>query len=426
MCDAFAMSTSMPPLDAIKSGLKHTTEMLAAELAHPSGETPGWTELEWRLATAVAAAHGVASLFALQPRWQNPGWSRFIDSQYEHVALRHQRIASLLKRIDADARHAGIALVALKGSALHALGVYSPGERPMADIDLLVSEADAERAGALLEALGYAQSYACWKHRVYKPLHGTPTVGLGDHRDTPVNIELHTRIQERLPVATVDITERIYPRHPLPGIQPYPSLGALMCHLLLHAAGNICSRTLRLIHLNDISLLASRMQRNDWHVLWDHDTDEAPWWALPPLQLVSRYYQGAVPAALLYELELDCHALLRSVSRHHTLTQVSCSELWLHAWPGLEWVRSVREAGHYLLNRLRPSEEAKQERDDMIRTQLWLQGSPWVKSRQLSRIVTLLTRSVPRMDTMYVVRAALAQTTTSRAQRPEPAVSTCR
>jgi len=417
---------ALPPLGAIKSGLQRTTETLAAELAHPSGETPAWTELEWRLATAAATAHGVASLLSVYPRWQHPNWSRFIDSQYQHVAQRHQRIAALLQRIDIEAREAGIALVALKGSALHALGIYAAGERPMADIDLLVSDEQAARAGQLIEALGYAQSFACWKHRVYKPLHGKPVHGLGEHRDTPINIELHTRIQERLPVATVDITARIYPREALPGINAYPSLGALMCHLLLHAAGNVCGRSLKLIHLNDISLLASRMLRSDWHALWNHESGESPWWALPPLRLVARYYDQAVPSALLYELEGECHALLRNASRHRTLTQASCSALWIHAWAGFEWVRSVREAGRYLRQRLRPSAEARQEREDMIRTQLWLQPVPWVRSRQWRRILTLLTRPVPRMDTMYVVRAALRPSPATRTQRAEAAVSTCR
>ncbi|WP_109125055.1 nucleotidyltransferase family protein [Dyella sp. C11] len=398
---------TLPPLATLKAGLQRTTEALANELGNPTGTTPGWTDLEWRLAAAVAAAHGVAPLLSVYPRWQNPSWSRFLESQYEHVAQRHQRTHALLARIDADARAAGIALVALKGSALHALGIYTPGERPMADIDLLVRDADMERAGALLEKLGYGTSFNMWKHRVYKPCGESPTFGLGEHRDTPINIELHTRIQERLPVATVDITDRIYPRAPVPGIHAYPSTGALMSHLLLHAAGNLCSRSIRLIHLNDISLLASRMVRSDWHELWGGDADVSPWWALPPLQLVSRYYPDAVPSALLYELAFDCHALLRTVSRHRTLTQWSCSELWLHAWSGFEWARTTRERVHYIFNRVRPSREAQQERDDMIRTQLWLQGAPWVRTGQMRRVLTWLTHPVPRMDTLYVLRAAL-------------------
>ena len=398
----------LPPLEILKAGLRRTTEALAAELAHPGGTTPDWSDLEWQLATAVAAAHGVSPLLCRSSTWPKPEWRLFLASQREHVEHRHRRIAELLKRIDAGARAAGLAVVPLKGSALHALGLYAPGERPMADIDLLVRENDARPAIELLRELCYVESFAQWKHRVFKPALGAPVAALGEHRDTPVNIELHTRIQERLPISTVDITKRIYPRAPRPGLNDYPSSGALMNHLLLHTAGNICNRSLRLLHLHDISLLAKRMAASDWDILWDKHAADAPWWALPPLRLLARYYTNAVPAAVFERLERDCPTLLRTISRRQTLTQVSCSELWLHALPGIEWSRSVREAGRYIRNRVRPSEEAIKERADMIRTQLWLQDQSWVKQNQGRRLLTMLTRPVPRMDTMYVLRAALA------------------
>jgi hypothetical protein len=397
----------LPPLRTVKAGLRRTTETLAAELAltGPRGVTPQWSDLEWRLAAAVAAAHGISPLLHGFSHWQNPAWRQFLQSQRDHVEQRHARIAALLRRIHADARAAGLAIVPLKGSALHALGLYVPGERPMADIDLLVREEDAEAATQLLQGIGYVESFVQWKHRAFKPAVGAAFVGLGEHRDTPINIELHTHIQERLPLTTVDITARIYPHQPRPGLNPYPSYGALMSHLLLHAAGNICSRTVRLLHLNDISLLAARMVANDWEALWDGP--ESPWWALPPLQLVARYYRHAIPEAVLARVRRECPLPLRAVSRHHTLTQLSCSELWLHALPGIEWSRSVREAGRCIRNRIRPPEENIKERADMIRTQLWLQEQPWVRSTQGRRILTWLTQPVPRMDTLYVVRAAL-------------------
>ncbi|MEO8999846.1 MAG: nucleotidyltransferase family protein [Rhodanobacter sp.] len=399
----------LPPLRIVKAGLRRTTEALAVELAlsRPGGVTPRWSDLEWQLASAAAAAHGVSPLLSKFSTWQHPEWKLFLASQREHVEHRHQRIVALLKRIDAGARAAGLALVPLKGSALHALGLYTPGDRPMADIDLLVRESDAGPTIKLLQDLGYVELFVQWKHRVFKPPDSAPVPGLGEHRDTPVNIELHTRIQERLPVSTVDITERIYPREPQPGLNNYPSTGALMSHLLLHAAGNICGRSLRLLHLHDISLLATRMVASDWDVLWDEHATDPPWWALPPLRLVARYYRNAVPEAVFARLERDCPRLLRTISRHQTLTRVSCSELWLHALPGLEWSRSVGEVGRYVRNRVRPSEEAIQERADMVRTQLWLQGQSWVTANHVHRILTWLTRPVPRMDTMYVVRAAL-------------------
>jgi Uncharacterised nucleotidyltransferase len=400
----------LPPLKIVKDGLRRTTEALAMELAvaRPGGATPEWSELEWQLASAAAAAHGVSPLLYKFSTWQNPRWRQFLANQRDHVEHRHQRIEALLKIIDTDARDVGLAIVPLKGSALHAMGIYVPGDRPMADIDLLVREHDADKAIKLLQDIGYVESFVQWKHRVFKPATGQPSAGLGEHRDTPINIELHTRIQERLPISTVDITERIYPRHPHPGLNPYPSTGALMNHLLLHAAGNICGRSLRLLHLNDISLLATRMFASDWEVLWDEHAADSPWWALPPLRLVARYYRNAIPEALFARLEPHCHPVLRTISRRQTLTQVSCSELWLHAFAGIEWSRSVRDVGHYVRNRVKPSDEAIKERADMVRTQFWLQGQSWVRLNHGRRVLTWLTRPMPRMDTLYVVRAALA------------------
>jgi hypothetical protein len=395
----------LPPLKLVKAGLRRTTETLAHELARPGGAAPNWNELEWQLASAAAAAHGVSPLLCHHSAWQNPAWRRFLESQRAHVECRHQRIAELLKRIDAEARSAGVAMVALKGSALHAIGLYAPGERPMADVDLLVREQDLEPASKLLQALGYVESFTQWKHRTFKPAIGAPVMGLGEHRDTPINIELHTRIQERLPVSTVDITDRIYPRQPSPGLNPYPSNGALMSHLLLHAAGNLCGRSLRLIHLNDISLLATRMLAGDWKVLWSDG--QSPWWALPPLRMVARYFPHAVPRDVLERIEPHCSPLLRTLSRRQTLTQVSCSALWLSALPGIEWSRSMQEAGRCVKQRIRPTQEARQERADMVRTQVWLQGQSWVTLKHGRRLLTWLTRPVPRMDTLYVVREAL-------------------
>ncbi|TPG11399.1 hypothetical protein EAH75_15460 [Rhodanobacter glycinis] len=397
----------LPPLRIVRNGLRRTTEALAAELAQPGGAMPAWSELEWQLASAVAVAHGVSPLLCQFSAWQHSPWQRFLQSQREHVELRHRRIAALLQRIDTDARAAGLALVPLKGSALHAIGLYAPGERPMADIDLLVREDDAAPAIRLLLQLGYVESFVQWKHRVFKPATGRPFAGLGEHRDTPINIELHTRIQERLPISTVDITGWIYPQAPRPGLNPYPSIGDLMSHLLLHAAGNICGRSLRLLHLHDISLLAKRMVASDWDALCGERAADAPWWALPPLRLVARYYRHAIPDAVFARLERACPPLLRTISRRQTLTQVSCSALWLHAFAGIEWSRSARDVGQYLRNRVRPSEEAIRERADMVRTQLWLQGQSWVTLNHARRILTWLTRPVPRMDTLYVVRAAL-------------------
>jgi hypothetical protein len=397
----------LPSLKTVRAGLRVATETLAHQLARPHEITPSWSDLEWQLAMASAAAHGVSPLLSTLSPWHNAGWSRFLAEQRLHVEQRHARIQAQLEQIDVGASTRGVTIVPLKGSALHGPGLYVPGDRPMADIDLLVAEHDASLVARLLQELGYVESFTQWKHRVFKPAQGTPPNVLGEHRDTPINIELHTRIQERLPVSAIDITERIYPTEPLPGLNPYPSVGALMSHLLLHTAGNICNRTLRLLQLNDIALLAMRMRPSDWEMLWNDSTDDTPWWALPPLRLVARYYLHSIPEDLFARLESACSPLLRAVSQHQTLTQASCSELWLHAFAGIEWSRSMHEAQHYIANRVRPSQEAAKERDDMLRTQLWLQGQRWPTLSRSRRTLRWLAGRVPRMDTLYVVREAL-------------------
>src|SRR3546814_20380207 len=98
-----------------------------------------------------------------------------------------------------------------------------------------------------------------------------------------------------------------------------------MGHLLLHAAGNTCNRSLRLMHLHDIALLSTRMSVGDWIALGECDDGGAPWWALPPLAMVDRYYPGAIPADVLAGLSRQCPLLLRLFSRRQTMTRASCS-----------------------------------------------------------------------------------------------------
>src|SRR5579885_2699708 len=99
-----------PSLRDIEAGLHRTTETLAAMLA--AGETGGatalWDGLDWRLASAAAAAHGVSPLLYELRGWNNPAWRDFLREQRVHVESRQRRIAELLDRIDADACIAGL------------------------------------------------------------------------------------------------------------------------------------------------------------------------------------------------------------------------------------------------------------------------------------------------------------------------------
>jgi hypothetical protein len=242
---------AVPPPTAFQGTLRKITEALAGELACPTQHAPEWSDFEWKIARAVAAMHGVSPLLSKTLRWQGPaGWMTFLEEQRVHTATRHRRIAELLQHIDERGRAEGIAVVALKGAALHAIGLYAVGERPMADIDLLVRPADAERMARLLESLDFYESCALWKERVFTPVVECAAGALGEHSNNNVKIELHERICEKLPWRITDVTDCVFPAQARPGMNAYPSTASLMIHLLLHAAGSMAFQSLRLLWRN--------------------------------------------------------------------------------------------------------------------------------------------------------------------------------
>lgn len=402
----------LPPPKVLHGTLRKITERLAGELAGPTDVTPDWSDFEWQLARAVAAMHGVSPLLALKLKWQGPpGWKPFLQMQRAHVARRHARIEALLNQLDARSREAGVALVGLKGAALHGMGLYRAGERPMADIDLLVQPQDAERACQVLESLGFKESFANWRHKVFMPEARDIHAGIGEHAQNYLKIELHERIAEMLPLRTTDVTESVFPRRPHPGLNAYPSSAALMIHLLIHAASSMAYRALRLLHLHDIALVSSQMSSSDWdELLQDGHSAGGPWWALPPLQLTARYYDGAVPTHILAPLSSRCHWTLRQIARHQSLSDVSFSYLWIEAFPGIGWSRSAAEMMQYVAGRIRPGKQMLHQRKMLLETQVAMPRSQWGRLSQGQRMLRWVMSRQARAETMHAVRSALDHT----------------
>ena len=94
----------------LQAVLTKVTENLSHELANPSSVAPDWSGLDWNVATAVAAMHGVSSLLSRSLRWRGPeGWMHFLNEQRVHVTQRHARIEKLLLQIDQAAREVMLA-----------------------------------------------------------------------------------------------------------------------------------------------------------------------------------------------------------------------------------------------------------------------------------------------------------------------------
>jgi hypothetical protein len=398
-----------PSRIAMQAALRKTTEALATELARPREAAPEWSEFEWRVARATATMHGVSPLLAGVLRWRGPaGWPQFLSEQRAQTARRQERMSELLHLIDVRARACGIALMGLKGTALHAIGLYAAGERPMADIDLLAHEKDSERVARLLEALGFRETYATWKHRVFEPREARTSAAFGEHADNAMKIELHTRIREILPLRAVDISAQMFAHKLRPGLNGYPSRAALMTHLVLHASGAMVFRALRLINLHDIARLAALMTDEDWDEFLHRGNaqDKRMWWALPPLSLTARYY-WCIAQRILVPVGAGCPWLLRQACRRRSLTDVSFSYLWISAFPGIEWAQSLREMLAYAGRRLVPNAEVRAMREVIAVTQPCAAEDPWARLPQGRRILRWLIARQVRAETLRPVRMAL-------------------
>ena len=399
-------SSPLPPMPEVAGVLRATTEHLARELANPQPHAPDWSEFEWRTARAVAAMHCVSGLLAGKLRWRGPdGWAEFLSAQREHIARRQLRLHELLSSVAEHCQRQGIPVQALKGAALHREGLYRPGQRTMADLDLLCSPQHMERVAKILEGLALRESHRTFKHRVFEPRDSTPPRSFGEHADNDVKVELHDRICEPLPYRLTDISQLVSPHDAWPGLNPYPSRGALLAHLLLHAAGGMAYRTLRLVQLHDIALVAPRLTPEDWKELlgWQ------PWWGWPPIAIAERYYGALVPQWVRSALRAGCPLILRRMCGRQLLTDVSLSRLWLEAFPGIEWSGSVGEAMTFVARRIVPGAEVLADRKFALATDPSLASGDWGGLSQGRRILRALRARTPRPWPLHNVRAALAE-----------------
>lgn len=345
--------TAAPTLATIQRALRETTETLACDLVRPCRRPPEhWSASDWLIARAAASLHGISPLLAQSLRWQGPpGWEAFLQDQRAQTLSRYEQMRGVLSRLDAGSRQRRVGFIALKGAALHDAGIYSPGDRPMADLDLLARESDVPKLARVLEEMGFERTATTWKHEVFEPGDRCMPARFGEHAGNSMKIDLHSRISEIMPRRLIDVSEFVMTRPPSPGLNPYPTPAAMMIHLLLHAAGAMLFRTLRFVQIYEIGRLVARFSEADWsEVLALREAEQGLWWALPPLALVDRYY-GSVPQQVLATAAQCCSWPLRRASRRHLVSDVSFSDLRRSAFPGLRWAQSSREMLAYVMER---------------------------------------------------------------------------
>ncbi|HEY8877916.1 MAG TPA: nucleotidyltransferase family protein [Roseateles sp.] len=403
----------LPPAATVQASLRLTTERLAAELASPTERTPDWNDFEWRTAIAVSVMHGISALLADRLRWAGPPhWQAFLAEQAEQGRLRERRVRALLGRLDEAARHANLPLLAMKGSALLALGLYEFGQRPQSDVDLLTHPDSFDATHQLVLAAGYAEGVTTWKHRVYVPLSASAHPAFGEHEANPINIELHTTVHERLPIRQVHITAQVFPAAALPGLNAYPNLAALMRHMLLHAAGNLCGRSIRLIQLHDIATLARRLNEADWDEALATASDGLPaWWAIPPLELALRLFPSHWPHERLARARATalaaCPGRLRRAAFHYPLHKVSMSGYDIPMLPGIEWTHGAIEALQCASRRLYPEREVAAPSARAAASLHAFVDAPWTRRPRWQKALRYLLGAPPRVATLYSLQRAM-------------------
>jgi hypothetical protein len=357
--------------------------------------------------------HGVTPMLGSVLLWEGPqGWQEFLRKESVRELRRRERIVELLRLVDEQLRAVEVPAVALKGSALYGAELYGPGERPMADVDILVRPRDLECASGVIEGLGFQESLRFWKNREFsageRGAHWLPQ----EPGEDPIKIDLHERVCEKLPARIVDISAFMFPDEPRPGLNRYASRASLIAHLVLHAAGAIVERSLRLIQLNDIALLATVAKDEDWaEVLRIGESRQAPWWAFPPLALTDRYYPERMPRWVLVSARSSCAAILSHISARQRLSQVSLSFPWIQAFPGIAWARSPAEALAYIVKRVVRDGEDVSMPARALKTVPGLSPNErrWLAVSQGERIARWLVSHPARSLTMRAIRSAFGE-----------------
>jgi hypothetical protein len=280
-------------------------DLLAAWVAAPPARPPLCQEADWRRFRVAAGVHGVAPLLGRrvggEAGWQGSAAGDWLGDQYAANCRRVERLHLELRAVLARFAAAGVPLMPLKGAVLGVLCYADSGERPMADLDLLVHRHDLDRAVALLGELGYEEVSGGRKHLKLARAAAREIVDAGrEHPDNPRWIELHPACCEWLDDEQIELTDCIWATASEawllgePAWLPGPS--AHWIYLLVHGSHHILINRFRLVQLLDLLRLEPHLPAGDAPdgLLTTLASPEVPAAILravyPPLALLERYF----------------------------------------------------------------------------------------------------------------------------------------
>lgn len=239
----------------------------------------GLDDGDWQALQRIAHQHRLAPMLhhrfaAAGEAWPVPAAVRTDwEARFRRAAARSLLLQRALVAVQALLDREGIASAALKGAWLAWQAYGHPALRPMRDIDLLVADADAERAHAILATAGArpaAGTYAPAGHARAHHKHLAPL----SWGEPPVAFEIHWRLSHPEPgedaAAVAAATAALLARRvevPLGGthaacLDPTDTL----LHLIVHAAYDHRFDNGPVV-LADVAALVARADV-DWHRFW--------------------------------------------------------------------------------------------------------------------------------------------------------------
>ena len=273
-------------------------------------ELSGLTDRGWDRLLQASLNHGLTPLLYHRIKPFFAACSVPTDVQqhlkeiYFHSAARNMRIYKELADILRCFSDAGIPVILLKGAHLAEIVYGNIALRPMADVDLLVKQADLMRAHVVLNGLGYA---APEKDMGYALGH-LPPYG---KKNSIILVEIHYNIvsapfSQRFPVE--DLWARAQPGS-LQGVEVLTLCPEdLLLHLCVHT-GIYHGLDNGIMPFVDISRTIEHYQRE---IDWQQAVSRARQWGLSRcvylMLSVSKKIAGlSVPEHILPAMKPDCH-----------------------------------------------------------------------------------------------------------------------
>ena len=277
-------------------------ETIAGWLNESESKDPDWSSDTWEIFQVVCRVHGVAPLLYQKIRgavWLAEPTRTWLAEQYTFNSQRIAKMQAELKEILAMFAQHNLPLMPLKGSILSAEYYQDPGQRPMADLDLLIRAGDFEASAYLLKQLGYEREVVHWKHIEFSKPNNRQVVSTEvEHPANPRNLELHLHCRETFGGPTLDLTGLMWQQATAGNLleerATLPADEALWLHLLVHATYHLWQGRGRLIHLIDLAHVSSYVANSQE---WLNKVDAR--FTYPALAMQWRYLPGTLDEALL-------------------------------------------------------------------------------------------------------------------------------